>query len=512
MRHRDAPDRPARVLGYVRVSGREQGERGTSLEGQQDELRRFCAGRGYPEPIIRLEVESASPEKIEKRDELHGLIADARPGDLIVVCRVDRWSRDLEYGVGSVRKIVKRGVGWYSVGESIDATTSQGDSVLGIMAWAADQERKRIKERTVGRRAELRDQGLYVEGPAPYGYRRGSREERRQLLLELVPDEAAVVREAFERCLSESVERVRDWLEGETARAWDKKAAHLLLMNRVYLGEVKSSSGAWIPSTHTPAITRDLYERAQAAMAARKLGGRSPSSESRTATWLLRGLASCPDCGSRMGAQYSRSTDGGYYACARRLRLGVSACAAPYVPVDKADAAAGVAALAQLATFRRELARPRGAVAPTRKARDFGADRARLRSARERAVRLATDGTITREDLARELARLDQELGRLEVAAGAAARSETAQDPEARRAALADVERLERAWRRAPVEVRREALRGLAASIVLRPTGAEIAWRSADELAQEHAAAGAAHLFAPPAARSRKSSGKRRRK
>src|SRR5688572_23275956 len=111
----ERPVRPARVLAYVRVSGAEQGRTGTSLAGQREEISRYCAIRGYPAPTFRVEVESAAAAKIERRDELRSLIIDTHAGDLVVVSKVDRWSRDIVYCVKSVRELVARGVGWHSI-------------------------------------------------------------------------------------------------------------------------------------------------------------------------------------------------------------------------------------------------------------------------------------------------------------------------------------------------------------------------------------------------------------
>jgi DNA invertase Pin-like site-specific DNA recombinase len=182
---------PRRVFGYVRVSGAEQGRTGTSLEGQREEIERHCAARGFPAPRIVLEVASAGREKLEQRVELKAMLLELVAGDLVVVTKVDRWSRDIAWGVQSVRDLVARGIGWTSIGENLDATTAQGDSTLGIMSWVADQERARIRERTVGRRKELRDLGLYVEGRAPVGYERHARR------LRVVEGDAEIVRQVY---------------------------------------------------------------------------------------------------------------------------------------------------------------------------------------------------------------------------------------------------------------------------------------------------------------------------
>ena len=101
---------PARVLLYRRVSGREQGANGTSLEEQLETGERYCAAYGWPKPIVFTEVESASEEKLERRVELAALVREARAGDVVMVAALDRWSRDVVYAVQSVRDLVRRDV------------------------------------------------------------------------------------------------------------------------------------------------------------------------------------------------------------------------------------------------------------------------------------------------------------------------------------------------------------------------------------------------------------------
>ncbi len=152
--------------------------------------------------------------------------------------------------------------------------------------------------------------------------------------------------------------------------------------------------------------------------------------------------------------------------------------------------------LERLQELRLELGRaPSGSAAKTPALPDFAARRSQIAAKVARAERGYVDGVLDGEALRRERTRLDEELGRLEVAAGAAARSARAVDPAQRRAALADVAMLAAAWGAAPVDVRRAALSVLARSIVVHATEVEIAWRTVDELCQTN---GSAHLFSTP--------------
>ena len=469
----------------MRVSGDEQEKHGTSLAAQRERIERACRDAGYPEPDIRVEVESAGEEHIERRLELHQIIEEAQPGALVMVALLDRWSRDIVFGVGSIRQLVRRGVGWHALHEQIDASTPNGNEQLGIRMWVAEMERRRIRDRTVGRRAEMREQGLYSTGRAPFGYRRGAREKREHLRLFVEPDEAAIVREMFARCIGgESLDQIGAWLRVRVpGRPWSPRVCRWMLTLRVYLGEIATADG-W-REVHEAIVDRAAFEAARAALASRRKGGRRAEGPY-SRDWILRGLATCAACGATMGTMYGRKkasgTPTGYYACVRRTgRSGEGRCDSRFARVPESDAAAAALALARLLEIRHVLTAP----APERveAARTDGAAvRERLRKKRERLVSLAADDAITRADLRAGLAKLDQEAGELAAVLDAEARAAHVPDPAAAEELIANAEALAAAWGTMPGEAKREALRDLASAVTLGPEGPRPVWRTAAEL------------------------------
>jgi Recombinase zinc beta ribbon domain/Recombinase len=309
----------------------------------------------------------------------------------------------------------------------------------------------------------------------------------------MVLEEAQLVVEAFERCArGESVEEISAWLNVERGADKDKRQTWTLLHKRVYLGEVRSTRGDWIKATWAPIVTRDLFERVQAALVARRKSGGPKAYSQRTNAWLLRGLGSCPDCGARMGAAYGRGDD--YYACGNRLRHGT--CQAGYARVERVDPVAADLALARLVELRLELARPSSdavRMGETPKPIDFATRRRTLDTELTRAETLAVRGTLSEEGLRRQRERVDEERGRLAVAEAAAERAVRAGDPLLRRRVLAEVARIGEAWSRAPVELRRAVLGILVRRIVVYPDTVRIEWKTVEELACT--ATGDAHLF-----------------
>ena len=128
-----SPGQGARI-GYARVSTDDQ-----SLAAQLDQLTRAGC-----DPIYS---EHASGSK-DDRPELAQALKAMRPGDSLVVCRLDRLGRSLPHLVQTVDQLAARGVGFESLAERIDTTSAGGTLVFHIFASLAQFERQLISERT----------------------------------------------------------------------------------------------------------------------------------------------------------------------------------------------------------------------------------------------------------------------------------------------------------------------------------------------------------------------------
>ena len=121
-------------VGYARVSTQEQNQ-----DLQKDALK--VAG------CERIYEEKESGGKAE-RPELLKLLDALRPGDTLVVWRLDRLGRSIKHLIQTVEELEGRGVGFQSLTETIDTTTSGGKLIFHIFAALAEFERNLIQERT----------------------------------------------------------------------------------------------------------------------------------------------------------------------------------------------------------------------------------------------------------------------------------------------------------------------------------------------------------------------------
>ncbi len=122
------------LVGYARVSTNDQ-----NLDLQKDALE--AAG------CERILTDTASGAKAE-RPGLTNALKECRSGDTLVVWKLDRLGRSLPHLVETVRELMARGVGFKSLQESVDTTTSGGKLIFHIFASLAEFERDLIRERT----------------------------------------------------------------------------------------------------------------------------------------------------------------------------------------------------------------------------------------------------------------------------------------------------------------------------------------------------------------------------
>lgn len=134
------------LIGYARVSTGDQ-----TLDLQRNALR----GAG----CFRIFEDTASGSTTT-RPELDKLLAFVRPGDVLVVWKLDRLGRSLHHLVNTVNDLAGREVGFRSLSEAIDTTTPTGRLMLHLMMAFAEFERDLIRERTRAGLDAARERGV----------------------------------------------------------------------------------------------------------------------------------------------------------------------------------------------------------------------------------------------------------------------------------------------------------------------------------------------------------------
>lgn len=230
------------VLGYIRVSTVNQVKEGYSLEEQLDEIEKFCTANGFNLiETFRDEGKSgAKTDQDEERIEREGLLDmldRIKEGDIkyIVVLSTNRlWRSDM------VKMIVHKELRKYKVDvKSIDVptysiyTNNPTDVLINGMVEVLDRyERFEIARKLKRGRMKKAEGGGYSGGGAPFGYRavRGAK------VLEIVPNEAQVVRRVFElarECPDMSLRKMASQLNIEGYKGRRERSIGPMLVKRI---------------------------------------------------------------------------------------------------------------------------------------------------------------------------------------------------------------------------------------------------------------------------------------
>ena len=137
-----------RLVGYARVSTGSQ-----DLDLQLDALEK-C---GVAKELIFTDKASGASQD---RAGLETCFKQLRPGDILLIWRLDRLGRSVRHLVTLIDRLKELGVGFRSVCDgAIDTTTPSGELIFHIFSSLAQFERRLIQERTKAGIAAARARG-----------------------------------------------------------------------------------------------------------------------------------------------------------------------------------------------------------------------------------------------------------------------------------------------------------------------------------------------------------------
>jgi DNA invertase Pin-like site-specific DNA recombinase len=134
-------------IGYARVSTREQ-----DLAGQLAELTAAGCAKVLSEKASGARGDRAELAKVMKR---------LRPGDILVVTRLDRLARSTRDLLNVLANVTERGAGFRSLKDTwADTTTPHGRLMLTVLGGLAEFERELIRARTGEGRERAKAKGV----------------------------------------------------------------------------------------------------------------------------------------------------------------------------------------------------------------------------------------------------------------------------------------------------------------------------------------------------------------
>ena len=142
--------------GYIRVSTKGQQRNGNSLPEQ-----RMAVLERYTDAVIVQEASSAA----EERPIFDSLVEKMVKGDLLIVTKLDRFSRSTIEGLQCIDKLMAKGVSVHILNFGLVEDTPIGRLILTNFLAYAEFERSMIKERTMaGRNQKRKTDKNYKEG------------------------------------------------------------------------------------------------------------------------------------------------------------------------------------------------------------------------------------------------------------------------------------------------------------------------------------------------------------
>ena len=343
---------PKRAVSYIRVSTREQAQRGGSEEGfslpaQREANKRKAQSMGAL--VVKEFADRGESARSANRPELQKMLAYLKEDggiDYVIVHKLDRLARNRADDVEINRAFEQAGVRLVSTSENIDQTPG-GMLLHGIMSSIAEFYSRNLANEVIkGMGEKARNGGTLGKAPLGYINVRARDEHGREIrTIALDEERAPLVRLAFTEYATGSwtVRQLAEHLNNRgltippTARRPTNPVSvrllQTLLRNPYYKGVI-SFQGVEYAGAHEPLVDAATWQTVQDILTAHTNGERQ-----RTHNHHLKSTIVCGLCGARLLVQHATSRASGtyhYFVCARRHR--VHDCTFKAVLIDEVEA------------------------------------------------------------------------------------------------------------------------------------------------------------------------------
>ena len=306
---------------YTRVSTEDQVREGYSLDVQREYLTNYAKQLNYE--VYEVYTDEGISAGTTDRPALQKLLKDAKQKkfDLVIVYKIDRFSRRLKDLIELVDQLEDYGAGFKSVTEPFDTTTSAGKLMFQQLGSFAEFERNRFAERVFPGMVKSVQNGNWLGSrncPTGYSY------NKQKKLLEINQREAQIVKLIYKLYLDgKSTTEIADYLNDSKrnpryGRYFYSKYISNILRNRIYIGEivwnkfhydkkqkvgkglkyVKNDPSQWIiaKGKHQPIISVEDFEKVQKLLDEKNL---FPFRRSQKGKFAFSRLLYCEKCNHR---------------------------------------------------------------------------------------------------------------------------------------------------------------------------------------------------------------------
>ena len=328
---------PKRAVSYIRVSTREQAQRGGSEEGfslpaQREANKRKAQSMGAL--VVKEFADRGESARSANRPELQKMLAYLKEDggiDYVIVHKLDRLARNRADDVEINRAFEEAGVRLVSTSENIDQTPG-GMLLHGIMSSIAEFYSRNLANEVIkGMGEKARNGGTLGKAPLGYMNVRARDENGREVrTIALDEERAPLIRLAFAEYATGNwtVRQLADHLNTlglsipptprRPAKPITATRLHEILRHPYYKGVI-SFQGVEYAGAHEPLVDSQTWQTVQTILASRRYGERQ-----RIHNHFLKSTVVCGQCGARLSVQNAKNSKGTiypYFVCARRCRL-----------------------------------------------------------------------------------------------------------------------------------------------------------------------------------------------
>ncbi|MCX5782081.1 MAG: recombinase family protein, partial [Elusimicrobia bacterium] len=301
---------------YLRVSTEDQAKEGYSLEVQMEYLETFAKKENYQ--IYKVYSDDGISGYTSERPALQELLEDAKAKrfELVLVYKIDRFSRNLKDLLNLVYDLSANGVGFKSATEPFDTTTSAGKLMFQQLGSFAEFERNRIAERVFPGMIKGVQKGNWQGARySPFGYTYDKQEK----LLKIEEKDAELVKQIYKMFIDgKSIRNItahltRKGYRNRMGNIFSTKLIGDILRNRIYTGKlvwnvhhydknqktkkglkyIKNSSDKIVISQgkHQPIVSEQDFEAVQ-----KIIGERRVCIKQKNSGHVLSGILYCAKC------------------------------------------------------------------------------------------------------------------------------------------------------------------------------------------------------------------------
>lgn len=435
-------DGSLRVAAYCRVSTDKEDQR-NSLAAQQAFFLDYIQAQPGWTLVGIFADQGLSGTSTKRRPQFTEMIRRAMDGeiDLILTKEVSRFARNTVDTLQITRQLKSRGVGVRFLNDNIDTRDNDGEFRLTIMASVAQEESRKVSERTRWGQLQAMRRGVVFGNNSIYGYTlRGG-------ALTVEPEQAVVVKLIYYKFLTErkgthsiARELTQNGISPplRPGGSWSSTMVLRILRNEKYCGDLLQKkyfttdhlthrrlvnhgeeAQVYLPDHHEAIVSREDFQEAQA-----ELERRADSQENHSrfsARYWYSGKIRCACCGKNFTCKRTRRANGDVYTrfvcrghldgiCTMRavhgpVLLSVARHVLSLLPLSETDILQHL--IEELKTL------PGTENGSARELAQIRKELERQTARKDRAMDAWLDGALSREDMSRLLSRCEAEIARL---------------------------------------------------------------------------------------------------